>query len=51
MDAVVNWDKVLMAFAAALALGVSALATAWVRETGDLKEGIRAFFEKRPPRF
>ena len=29
MDAVLNWDKVLMAFAAALALGVSALATAW----------------------
>ena len=30
---------------------VAALANAWVRETGDLKEGIRAFFEKRPPRF
>jgi len=31
MDSVLNWDKVLMAFAAALALGVSALATAWVQ--------------------
>ncbi|WP_234553317.1 enoyl-CoA hydratase/isomerase family protein [Thermus caliditerrae] len=30
---------------------LAALANAWVRETGDLKEGIRAFFEKRPPRF
>ena len=27
MNAVLNWDKVLMAFAAALALGISALAT------------------------
>ncbi len=32
-------------------LRLAALANAWVRETGDLKEGIRAFFEKRPPRF
>ncbi len=30
---------------------LAALANAWVRETGDLKEGIRAFFEKRAPRF
>ncbi|MGC8966813.1 MAG: enoyl-CoA hydratase/isomerase family protein [Thermus sp.] len=30
---------------------LAALANAWVRETGDLKEGIRAFFEKRPPKF
>ena len=30
---------------------LAALANAWVRETGDPKEGIRAFFEKRPPRF
>ncbi len=30
---------------------LAALANAWVRETGDLKEGIRAFFEKRSPRF
>jgi methylglutaconyl-CoA hydratase len=30
---------------------LAALANAWVRETGDLKEGIRAFFEKRKPRF
>ncbi|SDE57068.1 short chain enoyl-CoA hydratase /Enoyl-CoA hydratase [Thermus arciformis] len=30
---------------------LAALANAWVRETGDLREGIRAFFEKRPPRF
>ncbi|WP_243027234.1 enoyl-CoA hydratase/isomerase family protein [Thermus albus] len=30
---------------------LAALANAWIRETGDLKEGIRAFFEKRPPRF
>ncbi|KZK16966.1 enoyl-CoA hydratase [Meiothermus taiwanensis] len=30
---------------------LAALANAWVRETGDLAEGIAAFFEKRPPRF
>jgi V/A-type H+-transporting ATPase subunit K len=30
MDAV-NWEKVLLAFAAALALGTSALATAWAQ--------------------
>jgi len=30
---------------------LAALANAWVRETGDLKEGIRAFFERRKPRF
>ncbi|AEB10858.1 enoyl-CoA hydratase/isomerase family protein [Marinithermus hydrothermalis] len=30
---------------------LAVLANAWVRETGDLKEGIRAFFEKRAPRF
>ncbi|GAB5602112.1 enoyl-CoA hydratase/isomerase family protein [Thermus sp. FJN-A] len=30
---------------------LAALANAWVRETGDLEEGIRAFFEKRKPRF
>ncbi|WP_018461775.1 enoyl-CoA hydratase/isomerase family protein [Thermus oshimai] len=30
---------------------LAALANAWVRETGDLKEGIRAFFEKRKPQF
>jgi len=33
------------------AFRLAALANAWVRETGDLKEGIRAFFEKRKPRF
>ncbi len=27
------------------------LANAWARETEDLKEGLRAFFEKRRPRF
>ena len=27
----INWEVVLLAFAAALALGVSALATAWVQ--------------------
>ena len=31
MDVGLNWDKILMAFAAALALGVSAIATAWVQ--------------------
>lgn len=31
MNVVMNLDKVLLAFAAALALGVSALATAWVQ--------------------
>jgi len=31
MDAVTNWDKILMSFAAAMALGVSAIATAWVQ--------------------
>ena len=30
MDAV-NWEKILLAFAAALALGTSALATAWAQ--------------------
>lgn len=30
---------------------LAAIANAWVRETGDLAEGIAAFFEKRPPRF
>lgn len=30
---------------------LAAVANAWVRETGDLAEGIAAFFEKRPPRF
>ncbi|WP_038047089.1 enoyl-CoA hydratase/isomerase family protein [Thermus caliditerrae] len=30
---------------------LAALANAWVRATGDLREGIRAFFEKRPPQF
>ncbi|RDI94829.1 enoyl-CoA hydratase/isomerase family protein [Meiothermus sp. QL-1] len=30
---------------------LAALANAWVRGTGDLAEGIAAFFEKRPPRF
>ena len=44
MGAVVNWDKVLLAFAAALALGMSAMATAWVQSrigasgTGALAE-------------
>ena len=27
----INWERVLLAFAAALALGISALATAWVQ--------------------
>jgi V/A-type H+-transporting ATPase subunit K len=31
MDVVMNWEKVLLAFAAALALGISAIATAWVQ--------------------
>lgn len=31
MQSVANLDKVLLAFAAALALGMSALATAWVQ--------------------
>jgi V/A-type H+-transporting ATPase subunit K len=31
MDDVVNLEKVLLAFAAALALGMSAFATAWVQ--------------------
>lgn len=31
MDAAVNWEKILLAFAAALALGMSAIATAWVQ--------------------
>jgi V/A-type H+-transporting ATPase subunit K len=31
MDVVVNWDKVMLAFAAALAMGTSAFATAWVQ--------------------
>ena len=31
MDVVVHWDKILLAFAAALALGISAIATAWVQ--------------------
>jgi len=30
---------------------LASIANAWVRETGDLAEGIAAFFEKRPPRF
>ena len=30
---------------------LAALANSWVRGTGDLKEGIRAFFERRKPRF
>jgi methylglutaconyl-CoA hydratase len=29
---------------------LASIANAWVRETGDLAEGIAAFFEKRPPR-
>lgn len=31
MEQVMNWEKVLLAFAAALALGMSAIATAWVQ--------------------
>lgn len=31
MEDLVNWEKILLAFAAALALGMSALATAWVQ--------------------
>ncbi len=30
---------------------LASVANAWVRETGDLAEGIAAFFEKRSPRF
>lgn len=32
-------------------LRLAAVANAWVRETGDLAEGIAAFFEKRSPKF
>lgn len=32
-------------------LRLASVANAWVRETGDLVEGITAFFEKRPPNF
>jgi methylglutaconyl-CoA hydratase len=32
-------------------LRLASIANAWVRETGNLAEGIAAFFEKRPPRF
>lgn len=31
MDGVIPWEKILPAFAAALALGLSALATAWAQ--------------------
>ena len=31
MQTVINLDKVLLAFAAALSLGISAIATAWVQ--------------------
>lgn len=31
MQLAVNWEKVLLAFAAAIALGMSAVATAWVQ--------------------
>jgi V/A-type H+-transporting ATPase subunit K len=31
MESVVNLEKVLLAFAAALALGIGAIATAWVQ--------------------
>ncbi len=46
-------DVLLVALAPILEDGfrLAALANAWVRETGDLAEGIAAFFEKRPPRF
>ena len=30
---------------------LATVANAWIRQTDDLEEGIRAFFEKRPPRF
>jgi len=30
---------------------LASIANAWIRETGDLAEGITAFFEKRPPKF
>lgn len=29
----------------------ASMANAWIRGTGDLEEGIKAFFEKRPPKF
>ncbi|MDH3916275.1 MAG: hypothetical protein OEU49_13100 [Chromatiales bacterium] len=31
MEQFVNWENILLAFAAALALGISAIATAWVQ--------------------
>jgi V/A-type H+-transporting ATPase subunit K len=31
MEQFVNWETILLAFAAALALGISAIATAWVQ--------------------
>lgn len=33
------------------ALRYAAAVGAWIRQTEDLKEGLEAFFEKRPPRF
>ncbi len=33
------------------ALRYAAIAGAWIRQSEDLKEGLDAFFEKRPPRF
>ena len=42
MDAV-NWEKILLAFAAALALGTSALATAWAQsKVGASRAGTLA---------
>ena len=47
MEQFVNWENILLAFAAALALGISAIATAWVQSrigasgAGALAEAVQ----------